>query len=212
MISYSLSSSLLASAAARVAYVAGWCAHYRRADPNRPPGISSPIAGPRVALGCAFMPLPLHWRCRAVPRLPARLAPVTRAAAPPVGRPMSPGDITNLVLSDEVAFRVEFAARPPRTNYLYGAPSLTHSNSDRSMLQGGRRGERVADRSSIAASRRATASCSSPGRTGVRARPALLWTCDNSLRMCSTISSARSSRTSSAQLDYGALHTHYSAR
>jgi protein-glutamine gamma-glutamyltransferase len=60
---------------------------------------------------------------------------------------MSPGDITDLGLSDEVAFRVEFEGRPPRANDLYWrGPSLTHFNGRTwSMLQGGRRGERVAD-------------------------------------------------------------------
>ena len=60
---------------------------------------------------------------------------------------MSPGDITNLGLSDEVAFRVEFDGQPPRANDLYWrGPSLTHFNGRTwSMLQGGRRGERVAD-------------------------------------------------------------------
>ena len=60
---------------------------------------------------------------------------------------MSPGDITNLGLSDEVAFRVEFDARAPRANDLYWrGPSLTHFNGRTwSMLQGTRRGERVAD-------------------------------------------------------------------
>jgi transglutaminase-like putative cysteine protease len=60
---------------------------------------------------------------------------------------MSPGDITNLGLSDEIAFRVEFEGRPPRADALYWrGPSLTNFNGRTwSMLQGTRRGERVAD-------------------------------------------------------------------
>jgi transglutaminase-like putative cysteine protease len=59
---------------------------------------------------------------------------------------MSPGDITNLALSDEVAFRVEFEGRAPRARDLYWrGPSLTNFNGRTwSMPQGGRRGERVA--------------------------------------------------------------------
>ncbi len=60
---------------------------------------------------------------------------------------MSPGDITNLGLSDEVAFRTEFTTRPPRAGALYWrGPTLTHFNGRTwSMELGARRGERVAN-------------------------------------------------------------------
>ena len=84
------------------------------------------------------------------PRLPGPLWAIpgsTSSGASGLNDTMSPGDITNLGLSDEVAFRVEFDGRPPRANDLYWrGPSLTHFNGRTwSMLQGARRGERVAD-------------------------------------------------------------------
>ena len=84
------------------------------------------------------------------PRLPGPLWAIpgsTSSGATGLNDTMSPGDITNLGLSDEVAFRVEFDGQPPRANDLYWrGPSLTHFNGRTwSMLQGGRRGERVAD-------------------------------------------------------------------
>ena len=101
---------------------------------------------------------------------------------------MSPGDITNLGLSDEVAFRVEFEGRPPRANDLYWrGPSLTHFNGRTwSMLQGDAprrargRHDRVSRRadelSRHARAERPQLGCS---RSTCRAR----WTGDNSLRM-----------------------------
>jgi transglutaminase-like putative cysteine protease len=84
------------------------------------------------------------------PRLPGPLWAIpgsTSSGATGLSDTMSPGDITNLGLSDEVAFRVEFEGRPPRADALYWrGPSLTHFNGRTwSMLQGTRRGERVLD-------------------------------------------------------------------
>jgi len=84
------------------------------------------------------------------PRLPGPLWAIpgsTSSGASGLNDTMSPGDITNLGLSDEVAFRVEFDSRPPRASALYWrGPSLTHFNGRTwSMLQGSRRSERVAD-------------------------------------------------------------------
>jgi transglutaminase-like putative cysteine protease len=84
------------------------------------------------------------------PRLPGPLWAIpgsTSSGASGLNDTMSPGDITTLGLSDEIAFRVEFEARPPRANNLYWrGPSLTHFNGRTwSMLQGTRRGERVLD-------------------------------------------------------------------
>ena len=84
------------------------------------------------------------------PRLPGPLWALpgsTSSGATGLSDRMSPGDITNLGLSDEVAFRVEFASRPPRAGALYWrGPTLTHFDGRTwSMMQGSRRGERVAD-------------------------------------------------------------------
>lgn len=84
------------------------------------------------------------------PRLPGPLWAIpgsTSSGASGLNDTMSPGDITNLGLSDEIAFRVEFNGRPPRANDLYWrGPSLTHFNGRSwSMQQGVRRGERVAN-------------------------------------------------------------------
>jgi protein-glutamine gamma-glutamyltransferase len=84
------------------------------------------------------------------PRLPGPLWSLpgsTSSGATGLSDTMSPGDITNLGLSDEVAFRVEFRSRPPRASALYWrGPALTRFNGRTwSMPQGGRRGERVAD-------------------------------------------------------------------
>ncbi len=84
------------------------------------------------------------------PRLPGPLWAIpgsTSSGATGLSETMSPGDITNLGLSDEVAFRAEFDGRPPRADALYWrGPSLTNFNGRTwSMLQGTRRGDRVAD-------------------------------------------------------------------
>jgi transglutaminase-like putative cysteine protease len=84
------------------------------------------------------------------PRLPGPLWAIpgsTSSGATGLNDTMSPGDITNLGLSDEVAFRVEFDDRPPRASDLYWrGPSLTNFNGRTwSMLQGSRRGELVAN-------------------------------------------------------------------
>jgi transglutaminase-like putative cysteine protease len=84
------------------------------------------------------------------PRLPGPLWTMpgsTSSGATGLSETMSPGDITNLGLSDEIAFRVEFDGRPPSADALYWrGPSLTNFNGRTwSMLQGTRRGERVAD-------------------------------------------------------------------
>ena len=83
------------------------------------------------------------------PRLPGPLWGIpgsTSSGATGLNDTMSPGDITNLALSDEVAFRVEFDGRPPRAGDLYWrGPSLAGFNGRTwSMEQGTRRGERVA--------------------------------------------------------------------
>jgi protein-glutamine gamma-glutamyltransferase len=66
------------------------------------------------------------------PRLPGPLWALpgsTSSGATGFDDTMSPGDITNLGLSDEVAFRVEFEGRPPRANALYWrGPALTNFN------------------------------------------------------------------------------------
>jgi transglutaminase-like putative cysteine protease len=82
------------------------------------------------------------------PRLPGPLWALpgsTSSGATGLNDTMSPGDITNLGLSDEIAFRVAFEGRPPRAGDLYWrGPSLTHFNGRTwSMQQGTRRGERV---------------------------------------------------------------------
>jgi len=84
------------------------------------------------------------------PRLPGPLWALpgsTSSGATGLSDTMSPGDITNLGLSDEVAFRVEFISRPPGAGALYWrGPTLTNFNGRTwSMQQGARRGERVAD-------------------------------------------------------------------
>ena len=84
------------------------------------------------------------------PRLPGPLWGLpgsTGSGATGLDDTMSPGDITNLGLSDEIAFRVEFESTVPRANDLYWrGPSLANFNGRTwSMLQGMRRGERVAD-------------------------------------------------------------------
>jgi protein-glutamine gamma-glutamyltransferase len=84
------------------------------------------------------------------PRLPGPLWAIpgnTSSGATGLSDTMSPGDITNLGLSDEIAFRVEFEGEPPPADALYWrGPSLTNFNGRTwSMLQGTRRGERVAN-------------------------------------------------------------------
>jgi protein-glutamine gamma-glutamyltransferase len=83
------------------------------------------------------------------PRLPGPLWAIpgsTSSGATGLNDTMSPGDITNLALSDEVAFRVEFEGRPPRAGYLYWrGPSLADFDGRTwSISQGMYRGERVA--------------------------------------------------------------------
>ena len=78
------------------------------------------------------------------PRLPGPLWGIpgsTSSGATGLNDTMSPGDITNLGLSDEIAFRVEFDDRPPRANDLYWrGPSLTNFNGRTwSMPEGMRR-------------------------------------------------------------------------
>jgi transglutaminase-like putative cysteine protease len=83
------------------------------------------------------------------PRLPGSLWAMpgsTSSGATGLSDTMSPGDITNLGLSDEIAFRVAFDGQPPRASALYWrGPSLTQFNGRTwSVPQGARRGERVA--------------------------------------------------------------------
>jgi transglutaminase-like putative cysteine protease len=84
------------------------------------------------------------------PRLPGPLWGIpgsTSSGASGLSDTMSPGDITNLGLSDEIAFRAAFEGTVPRASDLYWrGPALTHFNGRTwSMTQGTRRGERVAD-------------------------------------------------------------------
>jgi protein-glutamine gamma-glutamyltransferase len=84
------------------------------------------------------------------PRLPGGLWAIpgsTSSGATGLNDTMSPGDITNLGLSDEIAFRVEFEGSPPAARDLYWrGPSMTHFDGRTwSMMQGTRRGERVLD-------------------------------------------------------------------
>jgi transglutaminase-like putative cysteine protease len=79
------------------------------------------------------------------PRLPGPLWAIpgsTSSGATGLNDTMSPGDITNLALSDEVAFRAKFEGRAPRASDLYWrGPSLTNFNGRTwSMPQGTRRG------------------------------------------------------------------------
>jgi transglutaminase-like putative cysteine protease len=83
------------------------------------------------------------------PRLPGPLWAIpgsTSSGTTGLNDTMSPGDITNLALSDEVAFRVAFDGLPPRASDLYWrGPSLANFNGRTwSMRQGMSRGERVA--------------------------------------------------------------------
>jgi transglutaminase-like putative cysteine protease len=83
------------------------------------------------------------------PRLPGPLWAIpgsTSSGATGLSDTMSPGDITNLGLSDEIAFRVEFESQVPRASDLYWrGPALADFNGRTwSIPQGTRRGERVA--------------------------------------------------------------------
>ncbi len=83
------------------------------------------------------------------PRLPGSLWAMpgsTSSGATGLNDTMSPGDITNLGLSDEIAFRVTFDGRPPRASAMYWrGPALSQFNGRTwSAPQGTRRGERVA--------------------------------------------------------------------
>ena len=96
------------------------------------------------------------------PRLPGPLWAIpgsTSSGATGLNDTMSPGDITNLGLSDEVAFRVAFDGRPPRASDLYWrGPSLTHFNGRTWSMQQGTAARRASPRrSSTAASPRAIA-------------------------------------------------------
>ena len=84
------------------------------------------------------------------PRLPGPLWAIpgsTSSGATGLSDTMSPGDITNLGLSDEIAFRVRFEDQVPRANDLYWrGPSLADFNGRTwSIPRGSRRGERVID-------------------------------------------------------------------
>lgn len=71
----------------------------------------------------------------------------TSSGATGLSDTMSPGDITNLGLSDEIAFRVQFESTVPRANDLYwrGLALSVFNGRTWSMAQGMRRGERVAE-------------------------------------------------------------------
>jgi transglutaminase-like putative cysteine protease len=82
------------------------------------------------------------------PRLPGPLWALpgsTSSGATGLSDTMSPGDITDLGLSDEIAFRVEFESAVPRANDLYWrGPALASFNGRTWSMSGMRRGERVA--------------------------------------------------------------------
>ena len=78
------------------------------------------------------------------PRLPGPLWAIpgsTSSAASGLSDTMSPGDITNLGLSDEVAFRVQFTSAPPSASKLYwrGPVMADFNGRTWSMAQGMRR-------------------------------------------------------------------------
>ena len=84
------------------------------------------------------------------PRLPGPLWGVpgsTSTGSTGLSDTMSPGDITELGLSDEIAFRVTFLGQPPPARTLYWRGPVLGSFNGRawSLLQGVRRGDRVAD-------------------------------------------------------------------
>ncbi len=84
------------------------------------------------------------------PRLPGPIWAVpgsTSSGATGLSDTVSPGDITNLALSDEIAFRVEFLSPVPRTRDLYWrGPSMAKFNGRTwSRLIGEQRGARVAN-------------------------------------------------------------------
>ena len=78
------------------------------------------------------------------PRLPGPLWAIpgsTSSGATGLSDTMSPGDITNLGLSDEIAFRAQFEGRPPRGNDLYWrGPSLSNFNGRTWSMPQGMRG------------------------------------------------------------------------
>jgi transglutaminase-like putative cysteine protease len=84
------------------------------------------------------------------PRLPGPIWGVpgtTGSGASGLADTMSPGDITTLALSDEIAFRAQFYSAAPRANELYWrGPTMTNFNGRTwSIAIGERRGERVAN-------------------------------------------------------------------
>jgi transglutaminase-like putative cysteine protease len=154
------------------------------------------------------------------PRLPGPLWGIpgsTSSGATGLNDTMSPGDITNLGLSDEIAFRVQFDDRPPRANDLYWrGPSLTHFNGRTwSMLQGGRRGERVAETIEYRGQPTSYRVMLEPnGRSWAFAldMPAR-WTGDNSLRMGSDYQLGTFFGGAPRRLDYRVTsHVEYRAR
>ena len=113
------------------------------------------------------------------PRLPGPLWAIpgsTSSGATGLGDTMSPGDITNLALSDEIAFRVEFLTRVPPARELYWrGPTMANFNGRTwSRLVGEHRGERVArqHRVSRRADRVSRDARAARPQLGVRARHA----------------------------------------
>ncbi|HEX6998556.1 MAG TPA: DUF3488 and transglutaminase-like domain-containing protein [Gammaproteobacteria bacterium] len=81
------------------------------------------------------------------PRLPGSLWGMPRlpqSATTGLSDSMSPGDITRLALSEEIAFRVEFRSRPPRPRELYWRGPVLAAFDGRTWSQGDGRRRNVA--------------------------------------------------------------------
>ena len=81
------------------------------------------------------------------PRLPGPIWAIpgnTGSGATGLSESMSPGDITDLGLSDEVAFRVEFSTARPRADQMYWRGPVLSDFNGRTWLRAGMRG-RVSD-------------------------------------------------------------------
>ena len=166
----------------------------RGADPNRPPRRipAVPRDGQARRTRCLLHALPVMLALFVLfPRLPGPLWAIpgsTSSGATGLNDTMSPGDITNLGLSDEIAFRVEFeAAAAARQRSVLARPVAVATST--AELGRCRRGCVAASassrRSSTAASRRAIESRSSRTAATGRSRSTCpgSWSDDRSLRM-----------------------------